>query len=497
MTPTLKRTLPLALACLCAACPEQKPAEPAPPPRTAAAEPAAVDAGVKRVPEEISITSKSPEAIAAFKQGRALVEGARVAEGVTLLRKAVDLDKKFPLALAYLGFFTPGPEGEALVERASSLSTELPKAERLYVDHLLTWRQGDVSTLYAQRKRLLELAPDDWRVHFELGTAAALERNWPAAEQALRTAIELNPNAAAAQSELAYALMSQQKFDLAIQELTRYAAAHKEDPTTLDTLAEAQLRGGKLDDADINFRAAGERGFWQAWMGVATVAFLKADWAAGQKALQQGLKIAPRPADKLDVAVFSVWGHLAAGDAKGATVAVKEVEKLAKNSRDGQRFAEVEVLRAAIAAEGGQPAQVLPRVASALDRARVTRLAGDPLAAVYRQAFIWKVVAETRLKKLKDAEKSVAFLVKTATISPGPQSESAKSFTAGLVSLAKGEKEAALRQLSECLEDDFLCRLELARTQGPGGAALAPLLAANRRDALYVYARSAAAKLPK
>jgi Flp pilus assembly protein TadD len=514
-----KAALAAAFAALCAflaGCPAKEESKPDPagkpkPADTATAAPAGDSAKAPVVPtapspaaQEISITSTSPEAVAAFKRGRDLVENSRVDEGLKELRDALSSDKKFPLALAYLGFFTPGEEGELMLERAASLSSPLPKAERLFVEHLGTWRQGDASTLYEQRKRLLELAPNDWRVHFELGMAAQSDRNFDKAETELRKAIELNPDATAAFSLLGYTLIGQKKYPDAIAALQEYARRHPSEPSALDTLAEAQLRAGKLADAEASFRAATatQASFWQAWLGLAAARSLQGDQTGAREAATKARGAAKRPEDKLEATHFLIWSFLAEGDRKAALAKVDAYEKEAKASKQGDRWAEAAVLRAAVLAESGKPGQVFDQVATALERGKQSRLFGDPLARLYRLAFVWKVIAESRMGKTKDAEKSLAFLVKTAGISPGPESNSSRSFATGLVSWVKGEKEAAIRQMLECEEEDHLCKLELVRARAAtksepakAEAERKALLEANRRDPVYLYVRAAASKV--
>ncbi|MBI3181173.1 MAG: tetratricopeptide repeat protein [Myxococcales bacterium] len=481
-------------------CPEQTgtPERPKGPERAASEK---ADAGPsKPKPEEISVTSSSPEAVTAFKRGRYLVENDRLPEGVEHLKKAVELDGQFPLALAYLGFFTESEEGNQMLERAASLSDKLPKAERLYVEHLLTWRQGDWPTLREQRKRLLQLAPNDWRVHYELGIAAQDDQNFELAEGEYRLAIELNPAAAAPYSRLGYSLMSQGKFDEAIAALQKYAAQYPEEPNAQDTLGEAQLRAGKLADAEATFAkaAAMGSGFWQAWIGAAASRFFQGNFDGGRQALSKAHEVAVRPEDKLEASHFLIWSRLCEKDSKAALLAVDALEKEAKAAKVAWRWAEAPIYRAAVLTESGKHAQVLSQLPLALDRARKTGLAGEPLARLYRLGFQWKIVAETRTGKLKDAEKSVAFLAKTAGVSPGRETQSTASFSAGLLSWAKGEKEAALQQLSECIEEDFVCRLELSRAKAKvgdsagAGTVREGLLKAYRRDPVYLYVRTLA-----
>ena len=203
-------------------CSEKQP-EPRPPPPSPVVAPQATKPEPPSAPqkiEEITVTSASQEATDAFKRGRIHAEFGRVPEAVADFEQAVRLDSKFALALAYLGFFTATQEGTAMLERAVTLAQPLQGSERLLVEHLRSWRQGDGATLRSQRKQLKEQAPTDWRVHLLVGMGAQEDRQWQEAANAFREATRLNPSAVAAYNLLGYALMSQNKFDEAIAALT-------------------------------------------------------------------------------------------------------------------------------------------------------------------------------------------------------------------------------------------------------------------------------------
>jgi hypothetical protein len=69
-------------------------------------------------------------------------------------------------------------------------------------------------------------------------------------------------------------------------------------------------------------------------------------------------------------------------------------------------------------------------------------------------------------------------------------------FAEGADALARGDAKAAAGHYSACLETDYYCRWQLVLAQEKAGAKDAAaaerrrLLAANRRDADYLYVRS-------
>ena len=450
--------------------------------------------------EEIPITSSSPEAVEAFKRARANAELGAVPEAVVDFERAVKLDPKFALALAYLGFFTATEEGTAMLARAVTLSEKLPPPERLLVDLLRAWRQGDSETLRAQRKRLKDLAPTDWRVHLLAAMGAQEDRLWLEAAAACTEAIRLNPQAVPAYNLLGYALMNQGKFDEAIATLTTSTQKGPAEATSFDALAEAQLRAGQFEAAEQNFTKAIALSpkFWAAQVGIAQSRFLRGNWAGGREALASAQKAAEQPADQAEAATFVVWSYLAEGNSGEAIKAAEAMEKAAKQAHQGLPYATAPILKAIAYTDSAQFGAALSQVPIAMERVRKAGVEGDGLAKLYRTTLLWKMIAEVREGSIKEAEKTFSVLTKTVSVAISSESTSTRCHAQGILSLAHGDKQIALQQLLECNEDDFLCRTELATVQDAMGDAEAAkatrkqLVSANRREAPYLYARAIA-----
>src|SRR5438874_777859 len=77
---------------------------------------------------EIPVTTKSTEAAAAFRAGREKALNFQNVEAAELFRKALATDPDFPLALAWSGKISPGPQGLAQVDRSASLAGPLSQS---------------------------------------------------------------------------------------------------------------------------------------------------------------------------------------------------------------------------------------------------------------------------------------------------------------------------------------------------------------------------------
>ena len=124
----------------------------------------------------VPVTSKSPDAIKLFEQGRDLTDSERGAEAVEPFKKAIELDPDFAQAHAYLGILTQGPPGMAELDKAKTLAAKLPESEHLVIEGAHASRRGDHAAMLAAYTKVSELAPGDWRIWLTLGW----ERSTPA-----------------------------------------------------------------------------------------------------------------------------------------------------------------------------------------------------------------------------------------------------------------------------------------------------------------------------
>jgi len=456
-------------------------------------------AAAKPISGEISITSKSKEAVEAFKRGRDYVEDVRTVEALEQFNQAIKLDPDFALAHAYLGSSTPGKEGLVHIERAASLAKELPEAEKTSIDILLAQRRGEEEKARSLRQSLATMAPNDWRVYAGLGEQLSGERKWNQAIAELRKAAVLNPSAGSVHNTMGYVYINMGNNDQAVESFQKYAELKPTEPNPQDSLAEALMAAGRFEEAEAAFRKAAEISpqFWIAWDGVAQTKFLRNDWAGGREALAKAKAAATRPFDKLEADLSLAWSYAAAGDYKQAMATVDAVEKAAAAEKVDVLEAFVRIDRAILLKETGKYEDALKEQHEALEMAQRAKLPGGSMNALRRTALIVRIDAESKLGRAADAKKTLALLEEEAKKAPAnAELKSSLHFGQGAEAIARGDAKAAAQHFSQCDDDDFYCRLQLAKAQEKAGdktgaeATRTQLLAANRRGPLYLWVRS-------
>lgn len=452
---------------------------------------------------EVSVTSKSPQAVEAFKAGRELFENLRFTEADAQFRKAIGVDADFALAHAYLGVTIPGAEGDRLLDRAASLSTKLPEAERLVIESFVTARRGEEEKTRAALRRVTELAPDDWRAQFAWGGQLSADREWSKAATALKKATELNPKAGPAYNTLGYVELAQGHHDEAIAAFKKYTQTNPTEPNPQDSLGEALMRAGRFDEAEAAFKQALEISprFWNAWEGISKARFLRGDAAGGYEAIAKARETAARPIDKIGTQFDVALSQFAEGKKAEALKTFDQTEKDAQAEKVDVLNAFVPVSRALILTDSGQVEEALKQLMVAMDRGTQSRLPGGTLNALRRATLVGRIEAEARLAKADDAQKTLTLIEAEAKKAPAnAQLQSNAHFARGSAAVARGDAKAAAEHFARCNDDDTHCQWYLFQAQQKAGdsagaeATRQKLLAANRRDGVYLFVRSQIAK---
>jgi Flp pilus assembly protein TadD len=448
-------------------------------------------------PTTITITSKSPEALAHFQKGEALLDNLRTAEAAAEFSQALTLDPEFGLAQAYHGQAIPGPEGLKEIEAAAAGASHLSEPERALIAGIAAARRGDFADATTSFTRVTELAPADWRGHYALGQRLLADDKYDAAVQALKKATELNANAGGAQNMLGYAALRQRDVDGAIAAFTEYARILPQEPNPQDSLGEALLGAGRFKESEAAFQKALELSpsFWTAHQGIAYARFYAGDWAGGREAMAKAKAAATRRVDQL-----SVDEELAAA----AVAQRKNAEALrtldAAEKTEGAQPSELAfmpVRRAMTLIDAGRTREALAPIAAALKTADSGQLPTGFSRNLRREALRARITAEMQLKDAAGAEKTAALLDQEASARPDdPATQTAMHFGRGQLAMAHADLAGARGHFDKCSADDEMCKwqgviaAEKAGDKAGAAAARELVLKIYRRDPVHLIVRS-------
>jgi tetratricopeptide (TPR) repeat protein len=447
--------------------------------------------------DRITPTSASAEAVAQFERGQVLLDNLRTPEAALAFDEALKLDPGFVLAEAFHGQATPGPQGLKEIESAASKSGGLSEPERVLIEGLLAARRGEGTQANEAYTRLASLAPGDARPHYYLGVRLLGDQKYAEAAQALRKAVELDPQSGGARNMLGYAALRQGDTAGAISAFTEYARMLPQEPNPQDSLGEALLAAGRFPEAEAAFARAAELSpsFWNAWDGMAYAKFFAGDWAGGREALEKARSATRRPVDTIAVNDLLAAAAAAQGNQAEALKTLDASEALAGVQPSDVAF--VPLRRAQILLDAGRPRDALSQVSAALQRAESGQFPPGLARNLRREALRARLAVELRLNNAAAAQQTSTALDQEAALRPGdPDLQSAMHFGRGVVAMLKGDMAAARAQFEQCSALDDVCRwqgvlaAEKAGDQAGAAALRGRLLAAYVRDPTHLYVRT-------
>jgi tetratricopeptide (TPR) repeat protein len=445
---------------------------------------------------EVSVTSKSPEALEEYKQGRDLVYNARAAEGVEHFKKAIQLDPGFAQAMAYLGTFTPGIEGVKMMDRAVELSADLPEPERVLIEALQARANDEIERSRALFRLVIEARPGDWRVQTLLSALAFDDETWEESAAAAQKAVDASPQAATAYNYLAYSLAWQGRHDQAIAVASKQTELSPEEPNPYDTLGEILLAAGRLDQAQATFEKASAKSaeFTTARVAAASIRAFHGDWTGAHARLERAQADAPRTVDALEAGTYAAWALAAQGRLGDMLRVCDAMERRAQAEKLHDEAALIAVDRGLMLALAGRPADAVAALDAADARAGRARL--SPVTTRRRALLGLRVrlLAAWKTRRAAQADKLFAALAAEAMKVPLRRADlSLLDWGQGVLALTKGDGRSAVAAMKKCSELDTVCRfMRVTARRAAGdeaGAAqmLARLKASPRRDGAYLY----------
>jgi Flp pilus assembly protein TadD len=414
--------------------------------------------------DQIPATTKSEEARRHFERGLSLSEHSRTSEAIEALRLALKVDPAFVSARALLGFHMPGEAGTRQIEQASQEADGLPEAECAFIRTLRARRVNDTKAAVAEARKLVALLPESPRAHVALGYALSGALDHAGGVDEARKAIALDARFGPALNLLGYELLQQGKVPEAIDALQKYAAVTPQEPNPQDSLGDAFLAAGRYADAEAAFRKAVEISptFWNGFEGIACAKFYRGDFAGARQAFEDGRKVtANRPAERATLEQVAVFEALAEDKPDDAMKILDDIERIPNLTPD--RLAILPVARAMVFLHSRK----FPEAFAQLEKMTPLWTGGalpPPLALELRRYTLTvRSAVEATMNDPQAVTRTTALIRQDAAANPNDKAaQSALHFAMGMVAIAKGDRNGALREWTRCVSDDVLCRGYLA-----------------------------------
>jgi tetratricopeptide (TPR) repeat protein len=247
----------------------------------------------------------SPQALAAYWQGSALLERTDVTGNVDAaiesFHRALLLDAKFALAHAGLGqayrrkYLDTREQvwAQRAIEEASvALTLDPDRAEVRYALALTLAGGGRLSEAVAELNRALAIRPNYEEARRQLGAVLAEQQQIDAAVAEFRRAIALRPASPLGYSAMGFALFAASRYAQAAEAFEELVTVAPDSFLGYQQLGTVYHAMGRVDDALANYRKAiAIRPSAPAYTNIGALLHQRGDFEGAVKAYQQALAI--------------------------------------------------------------------------------------------------------------------------------------------------------------------------------------------------------------
>ncbi len=203
--------------------------------------------------KEPQLTTSSPDAARAYRQGLAQYEKFYFNDARALFDQAVRADSDFAMAWARLAIVEMRVKNEPLarvdIARAVRASSRATESERLFIRMWDERLRFDPRAAAATADSLAALHPDQKEVYLFRGDLYAEQKNFDAAIKSYQRAIQADTGYALAVMTLGYAYSTIGEQERAIACMKRYIRLAPQEPDPLASYADILMRAGEFDEA--------------------------------------------------------------------------------------------------------------------------------------------------------------------------------------------------------------------------------------------------------
>ncbi len=284
----------------------------------------------------IPITTMSEEARSYFMEGRYRYENIQYATAAALFDEAILTDPGFAMAYLYRARCGGGYNiVQENLHKAEGLISLVSEGEKRLILFQKALQEGNDAEQKYQIRQLLELYPNDKRVHFNAGLYYDFIKDPATAVMHYLKAVQIDENYAAAYNKIGYDFIDL-GFMLSAEDMfKRYIAIQPENPNPYDSYAELLMKLGQYEESIRQYRTAYQKDvlFTQALAGVGhNYIFLGNYEKARENYLHQHEK-AVRFNEKLDALKWVTTSYIYEGDINQAVNTLELRAQFAENEK--------------------------------------------------------------------------------------------------------------------------------------------------------------------
>jgi tetratricopeptide (TPR) repeat protein len=403
-------------------------------------------------PKIADVTTSSIEAYREFLRGRDKLERFFSEDARRSLERAVALDPSFAVAWLYLSRacneIMDRPGRDKALETAHRFSVQASEKERLYIE-------AEYASLIEKNddkrfRLLIELTgkyPDEKYAYFELGRYYNGRKLEAQAEASFERALALDPNFGYALNELAYLCAMRGDYPSAIRYFERYTAVNPGDPNPQDSIAEVDMRMGRLEESAAKYEAllSPWPDFAGSWASLGYVRCLQEKYDEARRCMENFVAHSTSPSAKSEAVWVKAFESYLVGRWDGSLQTYLALKKQSEQAGSGFMATTVNWITGFIYTDKGEFDEARKAFGD-FNAWHIKQNTSDPAFARLAQSFTlgWADLRQGRIEKAGAAVKEMEAVL--PSVSPGAQDQAAFMFQllGAEVALAGGPVDEAI-----------------------------------------------------
>ncbi|HZI56900.1 MAG TPA: hypothetical protein VFF39_09000 [Verrucomicrobiae bacterium] len=415
----------------------------------------------------MEITTKSPQARTAFKEGISKMETLHWEPALESWRAAGKADPDFALAHAFLAMLSRDPV-EQVAERDKALASRSSAGpqEQLIVDWVVNASQAHWVSAIQAMNEVLRQDPHDKHLAWLAGLWLTNQRQSEHAIKMFNRAAKIDPKFADPWNQAAYCYARLRNFDKAFTYMKRYAELLPHEANPLDSLAEISRMAGRFDDSIKYYHASLklDPSFIESQAGLGDTYALMGEEARARAEYAAAAEKATTRVQSVNFALQSAATYAREQDFANADAAFEKVAQLAHSKDLGTLEAEAWRVMSVYQKDNARAMELTAKAEAVLqEKHSMSATARDQELAIILRTRAGRAIhdgsmsaAQTALKQLK----------KLAASNPSGRVQFALHGAEGAMLLAQGKYEQAIASLTDDDQNPFsMQRLIVAYTK--------------------------------
>ena len=286
---------------------------------------------------KVAVTTTSTEAKDDFLKGRDLFEKLRQQESLAYFEGAFAKDNKLAMAYYYHSLANPTTKGffEDLNNAVANIGY-VSEGEKLIILAFKAGVNGDQKLQEEHLKKLVELYPNDERVHGQLGQFYFGQQQYDLAVEHLKKSTELAPDYSSSYNMLGYSYRNLGNYDEAEKAFKKYIELIPNDPNPYDSYAEMLSKQGRFEESIVQYKKALaiNPDFFNSRMGISNDLTLLNRYDEAIKNCNQSFDLAKNDGEKRFALFTKVITYIDAGKTDSALQEMQNEFGIAKNIND-------------------------------------------------------------------------------------------------------------------------------------------------------------------